>query len=78
MKNKFPFVFLSLNLLLLINITAVLLLGVPLAATIYKLCFEKLERREKALGITSTKTETPAQKTPEKSKIPVSKSQKKK
>ena len=55
-----------------------MLLGVPLAATIYKLCFEKLERREKALGITSTKTETPAQKTPEKSKIPVSKSQKKK
>ena len=27
MKNKFPFVFLSLNLLLLINITAVLLLN---------------------------------------------------
>ena len=55
-----------------------MLLGVPLAATIYKLCFEKLERREKELGITSTKTETPAQKTPKKSKIPVSKSQKKK
>ena len=30
-----------------------MLVGVPLAATVYKLCFEELESREKKLGIPS-------------------------
>jgi len=55
-----------------------MLVGVPLAAGIYKLCFEKLEETEKQSGIKTVKTETIEQKSKKKTKKPVSKSQKKK
>lgn len=55
-----------------------MLVGVPLAAGIYKLCFEKLEETEKNSGAKALKKETIEQKSKKKTKKPVSKSQKKK
>lgn len=55
-----------------------MLVGVPLAAGIYKLSFEKLEETENQSGIKTVKTETIEQKSKKKTKKPVPKSQKKK
>lgn len=55
-----------------------MVLGVPLAATLYKLWFEKLERKEKELGIATPESEVPAVKnTKEKTKEKTPKAQKK-